>query len=260
MALKKDGLLKRNCDLDKVIDSNGALIISDEDIQRGSESSVLGTKLTVAGKLKYDIFSADGCTEGKTTLIVSDETFRNMTGISDYAMIMVQLSSAATDENITAMKALTDDNYIWNDNREYNTHGTYVAFLVCVYSFLVIIALVTVLNIVNSISMSVSARVKQYGTMRAIGMSKKQTGDMIKAETLTYSCLGCGTGLLLGLLFSRWLYGFLVTAHYPYARWHFPVAELIIIAVFFILSVMAGIKEPLKRLNEMSITETIGEM
>lgn len=36
------------------------------------------------------------------------------------------------------------------------------------------IALVTALNIINSISMSESVRIKQYGTMRAVGMDKHQ--------------------------------------------------------------------------------------
>ena len=51
------------------------------------------------------------------------------------------------------------------DAREDDTYSTYLAFKICVYGFLAIIALVAVLNIVNSISMSVSSRLKQYGTM-----------------------------------------------------------------------------------------------
>ena len=213
-----------------------------------------------SGKLKFDPLSADGSTEGRTTLIVSDETFQKMTGISDYTMLPIQLSDSATDENMDALKTLTGERYKWVDNREYDTHGTYIAFPICVYSFLVIIALVTLLNIVNSISMSVTARIKQYGAMRAVGMSKKQLGNMVKAETLTYSCLGCAIGLATGLLFSKWLYGFLVTSHYAYALWSLPVAELIVIIVFFVLSVVAGIRAPMKRLDEMSITETIGQL
>ena len=175
-------------------------------------------------------------------------------------MLLVRLSDLAEEKDVDALKTLTGNRYKWVDNREYDTHGTYVAFLVCVYSFLVIIALVTVLNIVNSISMSVSARIKQYGAMRAVGMSKKQLGSMVKAETLTYSCLGCAAGLIIGLLFSRWLYGFLITSHYAYAHWHLPVAEPVVIAVFFALSVAAGIRAPVRRLNEMSVTETIGQL
>ena len=259
-ALKKDGILERNCELDNVLNGNAAFVISDEPIQKGSTVSVFGTQLTIAGKLKYDPFSSDGSTEGKTTLIVSDEAFRKMTGISGYTTLLVQLSDSETDENVRALKTLTGERYKWMDNREYDTRGTYVAFLVCVYSFLVVIALVTILNIVNSISMSVSARIKQYGAMRAVGMSKKQLGSMVKAETLTYSCLGCAIGLFIGMLFSKWLYGVLVTSHYAYALWHLPVTELLVIAAFFAVSVAAGIRTPIKRLSEMSITETIGQL
>ena len=259
-ALKKDGILERKCDPDKVISGGAAFVISDEAIQKGSEVSVFGTQVPVAGKLKFDPLSSDGSTEGRTTLIISDETFRDITGISDYTMLLVQLSDSATDENTDTLKTLTGQRYKWVDNREYDTHGTYIAFLVCVYSFLVIIALVTILNIVNSIFMSVSTRIEQYGAMRAVGMSKKQLGNMVKAETLTYSCLGCAIGLATGLLFSKWLYGFLVTSHYAYALWSLPVAELIVIIVFFVLSVVAGIRAPMKRLDEMSITETIGQL
>ena len=259
-ALKKDALLERNCDLERVISGDAALVISDEEIQKGSEVTVFGAQLPVAGKLKYDPFSSDGSTEGKTTLIVSDEAFRKLTGTADYTVLFVRLSDQAAEKDIDALKTLAGDRNKWIDNREFDTHGTYVAFLVCVYSFLVIIALVSIMNIVNSISLSVSARMKQYGVMRAVGMSKRQLASMVKAEAMTYSCLGCASGLILGLLFSRWLYGFLITSHYPYAHWRFPLAELIVIAAFFALSVLAGVRTPIRRLNEMSVTETIGQL
>lgn len=259
-ALKKDGVTERGCNLDSVLHGEAALVITDEAIRKGSSVLVFETRLTVAGRLKYDPFSSDGGTKGKTTLIVSDEAFRAMTGISDYSLLLVQLSDSATEENVASLKALVGGRYTWSDNREYDTRGTYLAFLVCAYSFLVIIALVTVLNIVNSISMSVSARIKQYGAMRAVGMSKKQLGDMVKAETLTSACLGCAAGLAAGLAFSRWLYGALVTAHYPYAVWQLPIAELVVIAAFFALSVAAGIRAPVRRLNALSVTETIGQL
>ena len=48
--------------------------------------------------------------------------------------------------------------------------ATYFAARGVVYGFLIIIALITIFNMLNSISMSVSARIKQYGAMRAVGM------------------------------------------------------------------------------------------
>ena len=52
------------------------------------------------------------------------------------------------------------------------TNSTYYAFSVLVYSFLALIALIAVFNVINSISMSVSSRQRQYGIMRAIGLDR----------------------------------------------------------------------------------------
>lgn len=53
----------------------------------------------------------------------------------------------------------------FKDKRNEHTLGTYTAFVFCAYGFLAIIALVTVLNIVNSISMSVYAPSKRICNM-----------------------------------------------------------------------------------------------
>lgn len=82
-----------------------------------------------------------------------------------------------------------------------------VLFLtLCVYGFLLIIALVTLLNIMNSIFMSVSARSRQYGAMRAVGMDGWQMTKMIAAETATYALSGCFIGCAVGLAFYRGYY------------------------------------------------------
>ena len=151
-------------------------------------------ELEIAGLLKYDPFSSDGLTGGKITLITSDETFVRLTGTEDYSLIMVQTKGNITEEEVEALRGAAGSECIFSDRREQSTGGTYLAFVVGVYSFLAIIALVTVLNIVNSISMSVSARIKQYGAMRAVGMDERQVRKMIAAEAFTYAFWGCAVG------------------------------------------------------------------
>ena len=63
-----------------------------------------------------------------------------------------------------------------------------------------------ILNIINSISMSVSARMKQYGILRAIGMDDAQLKRMISAEAGTYAVSGLVVGIALGLVLNRKLY------------------------------------------------------
>ena len=68
--------------------------------------------------------------------------------------------------------------------------NTYFMFCLFVYGFLAVITLITVIHTVNSISMSVSARTKQYGVMRAVGMDDLQIKKMISMETATYTIFG----------------------------------------------------------------------
>ena len=257
-SLKKDGALKKGSDLSKVCgDSRYVFAISDKDIKIGDTIKIENESLTVAGLLKYDPFSENGMANGNLTLITSDKTFERLTGISDYALVMVQLSAGASEENVDMIKNAAGGMYNFRDNREDSTAGTYTAFVFCVYAFLIIIALVAVLNIVNSISMSVSARTKQFGAMRAVGMDGWQITKMIAAEAVTYAGLGCIIGCTVGLVLGKWLYDFLITEHFPYAVWDFPIGSLIIVLLVVSLAVFAAVYVPSKRIRNMTITGTI---
>ena len=135
-----------------------------------------------------------------------------------------------------------------------------MAFVFCVYAFLAIIALVTVMNIINSISMSVSTRMKQYGAMRAVGMDERQMTKMIACEAFTYAVLGCVVGCAIGLPLSKLLYDFLIAGHFPSAVWQFPITSLGVILLFVSIAAIAAVYTPTKRIRNMSITATINEL
>ena len=101
-------------------------------------------------------------------LICSDETFLRLTGENRYNIVSVQMDAGAGEEDAEAIHDLVRGKYEFTDRREEADQGTFLAFGLFLYGFLAIIALITVLNIVNSISMSVSSRIKQYGAMRAV--------------------------------------------------------------------------------------------
>ena len=263
-ALQKDGTLGRGSDLSKVYgDSGYVLAVWDQDSSWSTGDTILieNEQLTIAGLLNYDPFSKDGLTGGKLTLITSGETFTRLTGITGYSLVMIQTSSDATDEDIAAIRRVAEENgYTMNDRRDQNTSGTYFAFVACVYAFLGTITLVTVLNIVNSISMSVSARIKQYGAMRAVGMDGRQLSKMIQAEALTYAFLGCAAGCAFGLPFSKVLYGFLITDHFPYASWSLPIGKLGIIVLAVVFAAKLAAYFPAKRMRTVPVTEMINEL
>ena len=262
-CLKKDSALKRGSDLSKVFgDSNFVLATSDQDStwEIGDTVQIGDETLTIAGLLKNDPFSENGLTNGKLTLITSGDTFVRLTGNEGYSLVLIQATGDVTDENVQAIQNSVDKTYSFRDKRDERTTGTYMAFVFCVYAFLAIIALVTAMNISNSISMSVSARMKQYGAMRAVGMDERQMTKMIAYEAFTYAALGCAVGCGIGLPISKMLYDFLITEHFPSAVWHFPITSLAIIFLFVLLAAIAAVYAPAKRIRSMPITATINEL
>ena len=147
---------------------------------------------------------------------------------------------------------------IFSDRRETNLEiqSTYLAFHLFVYAFLAVIALITILNIVNSISLSVLARTKQYGIMRAVGMDNTQITRMLAAEALTYGVIGLLAGSLIGLPLYRYLYTLMITNYFG-STCPIPWACLVIISGIILISVMAAVHAPAKRICNMPITAAI---
>lgn len=81
------------------------------------------------------------------TIICSEDTFRQITGQSDYTIIDIQLTRRATDNDVTAIHQMIGYEFIFSDERMGNssTRGTYYCFWLFVYGFLVLIALITIL-------------------------------------------------------------------------------------------------------------------
>ncbi len=262
-CLAKDGLLKRGSKISKVYGDSGcvlAVLSEDSLLEPGDKIWIGEEELEIAGLLKYDLFSSDGSAGDTVTLIASGDTFTRLTGASGYSLLMVQLDRNAGDETVEKVRQAVPDQYAFHDDRGQSTAGTYTAFLFCVYGFLLIIALVAALNIINSISMSVSARAEQYSAMRAVGMDERQIAGMIAAEAFTYACSGYATGCAAGLLLHRSLYRILIETHFPQAAYAFPAASLLIILLFVAGSTAAAVYGPVKRVCQCSvITGTWGQ-
>ena len=262
-CLKKDHTLKKGSDLSKIYGNSKYVLATSDPYSSwkvGDKISIGNDELVIAGLLKYDPFSSDGLTNGKITLITSGETFLRLTGVKDYSLLMIQMKGDATDENVGEIQRLVEGKYEFQDKREQRTGGTYLAFVFCVYGFLGIIMLVTILNIVNSISMSVSTRIRQYGAMRSVGMSGHQIVKMIAAEATTYAVCGCVVGSAVGLLANQFFYKKLITDHFPYSVWCLPMTSLLVIVVFAIVAAGISVYGPAKRIKNISVTETINEL
>ena len=246
-------------DISAVSEGSGVLTVFDKSnsLQVGDTIQLEQVVLTVAGVLKDSPFD----TSEQPTVICSEETFQKITGQNSYAILDVQLSKDATEQNRNELHALANGQYDFYDRvvRNKDTQNTYHMFCLFVYGFLTIITFITMIYVVNSISMSVSSRVRQYGAMRAVGMDGLQVKRMIGVEAATYTVLGLLAGCGLGLPLHHFLYTQMITNYWGTPR-QIPspsVGGILILLVF--TSILAPFA-PAKRICDMAVAETINEL
>lgn len=223
-------------------------------IKTGDRLQFGGEEFEVAGALSDGLFGND------VVVICSEETFMRLTGDSGYCMVNVQLTDTANIMEINDLRSLAGED-LFTDQRESNhaNDTMYWLFRVGVYCFLMMIAMISVLNIINSISMSVSARIRQYGAMRAVGMDGGQLTKMIAAEVFTYTVCGCVVGCVLGVAMNKLLVEVLITSHFG-IEWSMPLAEMGVIVLIAQAASAAAVYAPARRIRNMAVTETISEL
>lgn len=201
-----------------------------------------------------------GSISGAASVVCSEQAFMRLLGENRYTTVSVVLAKEISDAAVSKIHDLSSD-YFFADNREENNdvNGSYWVFRLAAYGFLAIISLITVLNIMNSISMGVSSRIKQYGTMRAVGMESRQVTKMIAAEAVAYAASGTITGIILGLLLHYLIYVKIIVSHFGGA-WKIPVTSIAIIVLLVCASCVAAVYTPAKHIRNMAITATINEL
>lgn len=213
------------------------------------------TEMEIVGMLSKCPFSND---EDVGLIICSEDTFRQLTGENGYTVIDVQLERNVSEADVDEIKNLAGDGLSFSDKRLSNssTSGTYYSFALFIYGFLTIIALIAVFNIVNSVAMSVAARMRQYGVFRAIGLSSRQLNRMIFAEAVTYVVTGCILGSIIGLTLNKFLFERLISFRWG-DTWQIPVVSLGLILAIVAAAVVLAVQGPAKRIKNMSIVDTI---
>lgn len=247
--------------LSEVMEGEGILSVyhGENSLTEGESLSMdLGEEerqFTVAGVLSDCPFNS---ADGEEILICSEKTFESLTGMKDYTIIDVQLERKAGDEVVSQLRTLAGEKVTFSDCRLSNAEvkGAMYSFQLFVYGFLGVIALICAFHIMNSIAMSVSARIKQYGAMRAVGMDSGQMLKMVAAEAAAYGMWGVLIGCAAGLPLNWFCFDKMITFRWG-TEWYFPVGPLCVIVAVVLGALMLAVYSPAKRIREMSVVDTI---
>lgn len=245
-------------DMDKVTgDTDYVLTIFNMDsrLDTGDRITIGDTQLEIA------CVASEGVgTENRPAIVCTEETFKRLTGEESYILLGAQLEKDAAEDTVETVRKIAGENeFIDRREEQQANNSSFWMVWIGVYGFLSIIILITVFNIMNNISMSVSARIKQYGAMRAVGMSVDQVTKMIAAEAVTYSVCGLAAGYAAGLYLHRLIMVKVVFTHFG-GHWTIPFEPVIIITVIVAVSCAAAVYTPAKQIRDMEITETINEL
>ena len=95
--------------------------------------------------------------------------------------------------------------------------------------------------------------------MRAIGITQVQLIKIFAVENISYNLVGGIIGIIIGVLLNRWLFNSLTQFYSGNMLWEIPYKEIIICVLITILSILFGLKYPIRRIKEMNIIESMGK-
>lgn len=181
-------------------------------------------------------------------MLMANEGLEKMCGGNLAGAFSVFADERYNAKTMDALEALVNENgllrlHTWK--AEYETWKSGLAMTTAAaYSFLGILGVICIMNVINTMIHSVHIRKKEIGMMQAMGMSNRQLVKMLRMEGLFYTAgtlvLSVGLGSILG-------YPVFLTAKdlgwFNISTYRYPFKAVIVIAVilFIVQMFLAGV-------------------
>lgn len=194
--------------------------------------------------------------------IVSEDVIKNYLKIENYQQAAITLSKYAdyeqVENEIKDTVRLSRDLTIKSFKEELKAvKENNMRLSMILYSFIFIIALVSIVNLINIMYMNVMLRNKEIGMMRALGLSSDEVKKMIKYEGVFYGMASSITGIILGVILTFVIYIKGRGSFQTGMTWSFPALETAIIFISTIVITLIASILPSRKLFTSSIIEAI---
>ncbi|MFR1709747.1 MAG: ABC transporter permease [Clostridium sp.] len=128
------------------------------------------------------------------------------------------------------------------------------------YSIVIVVAIVSIINLINIMNMSAIMRKKEFGFLRAMGLSGKQVKKIITWEGAIYGIVSSVTSVLLALGISA-----IITKNSEAwigqnISWHIPIGQMTITIIVTIIITLLSSILPSKILFKSNIVESIRDV
>lgn len=162
-------------------------------------------------------------------------------------------------ENLTTLLNENDfgSNYVSDNVDILETMNTVIFIIqVFVYGFITLISLITIANIINTISANIALRRKEFAMLKSVGTTPKGFSKMVSLESVFYALKAVIFGVPISVLISVVLNKMLGESSIPY---HFDIKlYLSVIIVVFVLILITMIYS-VRKLKSDNIIEALKE-
>lgn len=139
---------------------------------------------------------------GGLNIIVSEETIKNLVAdrVNTYTYVYLN-----TNDPMATQEAIEEGNdsnvQVYNvfERRQQNEQ-LILLMSVFIYGFITLISLISIANIFNTISTSISLRKREFAMLRSVGMTPKGFNKMINYESIFYGVKALAYGLPISFL------------------------------------------------------------
>jgi putative ABC transport system permease protein len=159
------------------------------------------------------------------------------------------------------LEALVEDrpDIVVQDLAEYiQTQTSFIdTFVAVIYGLLALAVIIALIGIGNTLSLSVLERTREFGLLRAVGMSRSQLRWTLRSESAIVAVFGTLMGMVIGILFAIAL-AYAISADDPgLLTLRLPVAQLVIITVLAALAGVIAAILPARRAVRLDMLEAI---
>lgn len=212
----------------------------------------------VADVVEYETINGSLISNG-FGIIMSDESFKKLTGIMKYNTIGIMFDSKESRNSVfEKLNIIADEHsvkYLDIYEEENRMNDLIVQLLVLVYGFISLIVLIACVNIINTVTINLLVKKREYAVFKAIGMTRQQFIKLVLLEGTLFGVFACIIGVPIAFLLIK--IGIIEKNPLGYIGYVMPVWPYIagIIGVISITFLAALI--PLRKLNDMNIIESL---
>lgn len=223
------------------------------------ENSNINNKVKVVGILKESPIGKF-VPNGAMYVIATENLFKEIGKDNSFHYMDIILDKNADRESVTkSLKEFTkeDKRISLADTKEMleGMRRTNLTMKIFLYGFVSVIALISSLNIVNTISTNLMLRKREIAALEAIGMTGKQVKKMVYLEGVLYGIISAIIGALIGSGLSYYL-GKMI-GNVRGFQWTIPWNFIIVAIVGCMLIALISSYFPLRRIKNESLIDNI---